>query len=376
MRDQTDVMSQPEWIHEPGPAPSEILVVDDDDQGRNVLGRILQSYGYVCHLATDSDEARQVLELMRPDLVLSDVRMPGESGITLLEYIRAEFPFLPVVLVSGIEGIDVAMGALELGAYGWVSKPFDANQVLIAVANALIRARLERQSRDYEERLEDAVRARTAELGETVEKLELSETELRRVTQDTILALTRAIERRDIETAHHIDRVSLYATVLATRLGLTHDECEMIREASPMHDVGKVGIPDGILLKPGPVTAAEFSVIKQHVALGHSILSRSQQPLLRLAADVAETHHERWDGEGYLQGLRGEEIPLAGRITAIADTFDALVSRRVYKPPVSLDNALAVIEAGRGTQFDPQLVDAFLDCRQDVSAIVAEHPDQ
>lgn len=368
-------MSQPEWIGEPGPAQAEILVVDDDEQGRNVLCRILKGYGYFCQLASDVREARHVLELMRPDLVLSDVRMPGDSGITLLEYIRAEFPFLPVVLVSGIEGIDVAMGALELGAYGWVSKPFDANQVLIAVANALIRARLERQSRDQEERLEQAVRDRTAELGDTVVKLERSETELRRVTQDTILALTRAIERRDIETAHHIERVSLYATVLARHLGLAHDECELIREASPMHDVGKVGIPDGILLKPGPVTAAEFSVIKQHVALGHSILSRSEQPLLRIAADVAETHHERWDGRGYLHGLRGEEIPLAGRITAIADTFDALVSRRVYKDSVPIERALEVIGEGRGTQFDPELVDVFLDCRADVAAIVAEHPD-
>jgi putative two-component system response regulator len=142
-----------------------------------------------------------------------------------------------------------------------------------------------------------------------------------------------------------------------------------------MHDVGKVGIPDGILLKPGPVTAAEFDVIKQHVALGHSILSRSEQPLLQLAADVAETHHERWDGAGYLRGLRGEEIPLAGRITAIADAFDALVSRRVYKPPVPVESALAVIREGRGKQFDPQLVDLFLACRADVAAIVADHPD-
>ncbi|HET6865209.1 MAG TPA: HD domain-containing phosphohydrolase [Solirubrobacteraceae bacterium] len=340
-------MSQPEWIREPDPAPAEILVVDDDEQGRGVLSRILQGYGYVCHVASDVGQARRVLELMRPDLVLSDVRMPGESGIVLLEYIRAEFPFLPVVLVSGIEGIDVAVGALELGAYGWVNKPFDANQVLIAVANALIRARLER-----------------------------SQAELHTANQDTLLALARAIERRDIATADHIERVSLYATVLAQRLGLPQEECELIREASPMHDVGKVGIPDGILLKPGPVTAAEFDVIKQHVALGHSILSRSEQPLLQLAADVAETHHERWDGSGYLQGLRGEEIPLAGRITAIADTFDALVSRRVYKDPIPLDSALVVIEEGRGKQFDPQLVDMFLACRADVAAIVADHPDR
>jgi putative two-component system response regulator len=279
-------------------------------------------------------------------------------------------------MISGIEGIDVATSALELGAYGWVSKPYDANQVLIAVANALIRARLERESREYEERLELAVQDRTAALADAIVRLERSESELRRVTRDTIMALTRAIERRDIETANHIERVSLYATVLAKKLGLEQDQCELIREASPMHDVGKVGIPDGILLKPGRVTAAEFSVIKQHVALGHSILARSDQPLLKLAAEVAETHHERWDGGGYLRGLRGEEIPLVGRITAIADTFDALVSRRVYKAPIPLDHALSVLAEGRGTQFDANLVDAFLDCRQDVEAIVAEHPDR
>src|SRR5579884_2154908 len=180
-------MSQPAWIAEPEPAPTEILVVDDDERDRKLLCRILKGHGYFCHLAADVREARRVLELMRPDLVVSDVRMPGESGIALLEYIRVEFPFLPVVLVSGIEGLDVAMGALELGAYGWVSKPFDANQVLIAVANALIRARLERQSRDQEARLEEAVRDRTAALGRTVKKLARSERELRRVTQDTIL---------------------------------------------------------------------------------------------------------------------------------------------------------------------------------------------
>lgn len=363
-------------ISEPGAAPAEVLVVDDDENGRVALSRILQTHGYVCHVASDPPEARRVLELMRPDLVLCDVRMPGGSGMGLLEYIRHEFPFLPVVMVSGIEAIGVATGALELGAYGWVSEPYDTNQILIAAANALIRARLERQSRDYEERLERTVRDRTAELADTVSQLERSEGELRRVTRDTILVLTRAIERRDIETANHIERVSLYATVLARRLGLPREQCEMIRAASPMHDVGKVGIPDGILLKPGRVTAAEFSVIKQHVALGHSILSRSEQPLLRLAADVAETHHERWDGQGYLQGLRGEEIPLPGRITAIADTFDALVSRRVYKAPVRLENALAVIDEGRGTQFDPQLVDLFLDCRADLAEIVTAHPDR
>jgi DNA-binding NtrC family response regulator len=168
-------MNQLNLIPDAMPTPTEVLVVDDDEIGRKMLSRILQGHGYVCRLASDAREARQVLEFVRPDLILSDVRMPGESGIALLEHIRTKLPCLPVVMISGIGGIDVANGALEVGAYGWVSKPYDASQVLIAVANALIRARLERESREYEQRLEQAVSDRTAQLAVTVAKLERSE---------------------------------------------------------------------------------------------------------------------------------------------------------------------------------------------------------
>jgi len=353
-----------------------ILVVDDDEQVRGVLSRILERHGHRCELAASADEARATLSRSRPDIVLSDVTMPGETGIALLEGIRHDFPELPVVMVSGLGGLDVATAALRLGAYGWVTKPFDASQVLIAVANALIRAGLEQQSRAYEEGLEQAVADRTAELRETVAKLELSEAALRLATEDTIGALTRAIERRDIETGDHIERVSRYATTLAIRVGLPDEQCSMIRAASPMHDVGKVGIPDGILLKPNRVSTAEFSVIKQHVDLGYAILSRSLQPLLMLAAEIALTHHERWDGAGYQNGLKGEEIPLSGRITALADTFDALVSRRVYKAPIPIDQAYEIIRENRGTQFDPDLTDSFLDCRDECASILAEYPDR
>jgi putative two-component system response regulator len=253
-----------------------------------------------------------------------------------------------------------------------VTKPFDTSQVLIAVANALIRARLECESHIYERRLESAVAVRTGELRATVAKLERSEADLRQLTEDAIAALTQAIERRDIETGDHIERVSRYATMLAGAAGVPEDRCQMIRAASPMHDVGKIGIPDRILLKPGRVTAAEFSVIKRHVEVGHAILSRSTQPLLRLAAEIARTHHERWDGQGYQIGLRGEEIPLEGRITAIADTFDALISRRVYKAPIPLERAFSVIRENRGTQFDPDLADVFLGCREEAAAIFSE----
>jgi putative two-component system response regulator len=352
-----------------------VLIVDDDAQVRLLVSRILERHGHRCDHAAHAAEARRMLANGRPDLLLCDVNMPGESGLELLEYLSGEFPGLPVVMLSGIGEVDVATGALELGAYGWVTKPFDAGQLVIAVANALIRAGLEEQSRVYEEQLEQTVAERTFELMQTVAQLEQSEEELRRVAEDTIAVLSRAIERRDIETGNHIERVSRFATLLAERHGLEPDRCGMIRAAAPMHDVGKVGVPDGILLKPGRVTRAEFSVIRQHVSLGHAILSQSPQPLLVLAAEIAYTHHERWDGTGYPEGLKGAAIPFEGRITAIADTFDALVTRRVYKPAVPLEEAYGIIVAERGRQFDPELVDLFLAHRDEAAAIFARLPE-
>jgi putative two-component system response regulator len=358
-----------------GVGRASVLVIDDDDQVRRAVTRILERYGHTCTTAADTRQAREELEISEPDIVLCDVRMPGESGLHFLARIREQRPNLPVVMLSGIGELNIATDALGLGAYGWLTKPFDSNQVLIAVSNALIRARLEEQSRAYEQRLEQAVLDRTRELGDTVVKLERSERELRRVTEDTIQALTRAIERRDIETGDHIARVSRYATMLARCAGMPEPLCERIRAASPMHDVGKVGVPDGILLKPGRVTPAEFDVIKQHVVLGHAILSRSTQPLLQLAAEIAYTHHERWDGRGYPSGLRADDIPFEGRITAIADTFDALVTRRVYKSAVPLERAYHVIREERGSHFDPELVDLFLEHRDEAAAIFADLPD-
>jgi putative two-component system response regulator len=198
---------------------------------------------------------------------------------------------------------------------------------------------------------------------------------LQHATRDTIEALTRAIERRDIETGQHTDRVSRYATLLAEAAGLPPDTCAMVRAAVPMHDVGKVGIPDGILLKPGQVTTAEYTVIKQHVSLGHEILSRSSQPLLTMAAEIAETHHERWDGQGYLRGLSGEDIPLIGRITAIADAFDAMVSPRVYKPAIPAEAAYQEIRDGAGGQFDPNLADLFVERKAQVHDVLVQVPE-
>jgi putative two-component system response regulator len=353
-----------------------ILVVDDDEQVRHTMARILAKYDYACRAVGAVAEARQALRDSAFDLVLCDVMMPDASGIELLHHIRSEFPELPIVMVSGIGDPTFAAGALDLGAYGYVTKPFEANQVLIAVANALRRARLETENAAYRAHLEEKVRERTADLSEALARVERSEEELRLSSEDTVRALSRAIEGRDVETGQHIERMSRYVALLAHHHGLSAEECELIRLASPMHDVGKIGVPDGILFKPGKLSTGEFEVIKQHPELGYEILAKSEQPLLVMAAAIARTHHERWDGAGYPQGLSGKGIPIEGRLAAVADVFDALVSRRVYKPALSLERSLEIMGEGRATQFDPDVVDLLLGNIDEVVAIQEQYQDE
>jgi putative two-component system response regulator len=301
--------------------------------------------------------------------------MPGESGYDLLREVRAQRPELPVVMVSGVADLGLAKLALELGALGYVTKPFQPSQVLVEVAGALRRAELEQENASYRMHLEELVEERTADLRAALEKVARSERLLRSSSDELVQALSQAIEGRDIETGQHIARMSRYTTLLARATGFDDDECEQIRLASPMHDVGKIGIADGILFKPGVLTDAEYGVIQQHANLGYDILAKSELPLLRLAATIARTHHERWDGGGYPFGLAGEEIPIEGRMTAVADVFDALVSRRVYKPAMPLEQALDIMRKGRGTQFDPELLDAFLDQLEAIEVIRSEYTD-
>ncbi len=345
-----------------------ILVVDDDQQVREMLARILATHEHECTTVESVDDARSVLDDPACELVLCDMMMPGESGFDLLRELATEESEIPVVMVSGVHDVGLATLALELGAYGYVTKPFEPNQVLIAVANALRRAELEIENASYRMHLEEMVDARTADLAE-------ARTQLRVASEEMVNALSQAIEGRDIETGYHIARMSRYTALIAQRAGLDDDTCEQLRLASPMHDVGKISIADGILFKPGPLTPAERTVMEQHADAGYTILAKSEHPLLQLAASIARTHHERWDGDGYPLGLAGDAIPLEGRITAIADVFDALVSRRVYKAAMPMDRAIEIMREGRGTQFDPDLLDLFLDSMDEVEAIQREYVD-
>jgi putative two-component system response regulator len=352
-----------------------ILIVDDEEPIRRLLGYLLEPHGYRVTLAGESREARQQLDKASYALVLCDVNMPGESGMDLVRHILAQYPTTAVIMVTGLDSPVLANAALEMGAFGYVIKPFEANEVLINVANALRRRKLEIENAMHREHLEEVVRTRTIALQQALEWLERSEKELRLSREETIQRLAIAAEYRDSSTAQHIKRMSHYCELLARRYGLSPDRCDLIRTASPMHDIGKIGTPDHVLLKPGKFTPEEFKVITQHTEIGYRILAGSDSDLLKVAAVIAWTHHERYDGTGYPRGLVGEDIPLEGRITAIADNFDALTTQRVYKPAFEFDHAKDLMLRERGKHFDPNLLDIFFSSMDDIQRIYDQFAD-
>ena len=346
-----------------------ILVVDDEESIRKLLARLLGAQGYECLTAESAAEARRLLAENAIALVLSDVNMPGESGFDFAHEVHLDYPDTAVVLVTGVDDRRFAEAALAGGAYGYILKPFKANELLINVVNALRRRALELENRNNRDRLEQIVLERTGALRETITRLEASESEARRLREETIRRLSWAAEFRSQETGQHIVRMSLYCALLARLHGFDAERAELIRIASPMHDVGKIGIPDRILLKPGALTPAEREVMEEHAQMGHRILAGSDVELLDLAALMALTHHERIDGGGYPRGLAGDDIPIEGRIAAVADVFDALTSDRVYRRAYQPEEARELMLEGRGTQFDARLLDLFFAAFDDVLAI-------
>ena len=354
---------------------TKLLIVDDEEPVRRALERILERRGYECTTAKDAVTAREALAGDSFALVLSDVNMPGESGLQLIKTTVVDHPDTATVMCTGLDDADLARTAIEIGAYGYIVKPFEPNEILIAVMNALRRRALEIENRHHREHLEDMVKARTSELWTAISDLERTQKELRLSREETIERLSVAAEFKDMETATHIRRMSLYCALLAERMGFDAARCEQIRLASQMHDVGKIGIPDHILSKPGPLTAEEWKIMKQHSAIGHRILSNSGSDLLNLAAVIALTHHERMDGTGYPQGLVEDDLPVEGKIAAVADVFDALTTNRVYRKAFSLGEALEIMRQGKGDHFDPKILDCFFDAMDRVLGIKELHGD-
>ena len=339
-----------------------ILIVDDEDSNVELLRRILEPAGYEhVHDTRDPRSVAALLDELDPDLLLLDLLMPGMDGHEVLEVVRAATPedaYLPVLVLTSDNTRDARRRALSGGARDYLTKPLSPSEVRARVRNLLETRMLYQELRVQNTELEQRVRART---------LELEDARLQ-----TLSRLARAAEYRDDATGHHTRRVGRAAALVAAELGWSADDVEMMRLAAPLHDVGKIGIPDGILLNDGPLSPAEFEVMRSHCSIGADILSGSEVPLLRLAAEIALTHHERWDGLGYPSGLVGEEIPLSGRIVAVVDTYDALTHPRPYKEAWSADEAIEDILRGSGERFDPDVVVAFRTLSG--SALAAELP--
>jgi putative two-component system response regulator len=328
---------------------SRILIVDDQPSNVALLEGILQEGDFTCyHSITDSREVLPAFLEYLPDLVLLDLQMPFLNGFEVMKQLRAcrePSEYLPILVLTADITSESKRRALSEGAMDFLTKPFDATEVDLRIRNLLQTRCLHLQLQSQKEILDQKVRERTAELEAT--QLEILE------------RLALAAEYRDDDTGEHTRRVGTSAAHIAETLGWQAGAIELISRAAPLHDVGKIAISDSILLKPGKLTPEEFERMKLHTELGARILSGGQFPLLQLAEQIARTHHERWDGKGYL-GLCGEAIPIAGRIVAVADVFDALTSERPYKRAWTRADAIEEIQRQSGRQFDPHVVEAFL----------------
>ena len=338
---------------------SGVLIVDDDPALRSWAQRTLSPQGYATELAADANEARAALDREDFEVALLDVNLPGESGIELLAHVRVQHPTLAVLMVTGEDDLGLATTAIELGAYGYLVKPVRAGELLINVATALHRRRREAELLRRFERLEGHGPDTAGALRRALDASRLSPDVALAFQSDTMRRLLRLAEFRDDQTGQHMLRMGRYCEILALQLGMSEERCAKLRLASELHDIGKVGIPDGILLKPGKLTLSEYDVMKTHADIGYRLLADSSAELMRLAATVAHTHHEHWDGRGYPRGLAGEDIPIEGRIAAVADVFDALTSDRIYRPAFPVGLAVAMMESERDRHFEPALLDAL-----------------
>lgn len=381
--DLGDTLSLEDVIIKPAEAPTppgssgkdkpepldQILVVDDDDGIRQLLVSQIKAVGYPCRSAVNGEEALDLaIADPRPALVVSDVQMPGLSGIELLQRLKQLDPHLQVVMVSGHHDMAVVRQALRDGAYDYLIKPFELEELANTVDRALQHYHLLKQNEAYRHNLEKMVKAQTREI---IQTRDLS-----------LITLAKLAESRDNDTGLHLERMSEYSRRLAEEVArtgtygdlVTDDFIHQLHRSSPLHDIGKVGIPDAILLKPAALTEAEFLVMQQHTTIGGDTLrsvieTHAGHTFLVMAMEIAYSHHERWDGGGYPNGIAESKIPISARIVTLADAYDAITSQRPYKQAFDHEEAVRRITRDRGLHFDPVLVDAFLACHRDFETI-------
>jgi putative nucleotidyltransferase with HDIG domain len=333
--------------------PDRILVVDDEEPIREIVASMLGTAGYACKQAASGMEALSVLTSGEEfELMLSDLMMADLDGIGLLERTKEKYPDMPVVMVTAVHDISVALAAIRNGAYDYLLKPFEREQLLNTVSRALENRRLKVENRTYQTNLESLVKARTDQLQAAMANLERS-------YDITLETLGDALDLKDRETEGHSKRVTAFTIAIARAMGLPREQINTIARGAFLHDIGKIAIPDKILNKPGKLTKEEMDVMQEHAYHGFQIVKKI--PFLNEAADIVYSHQERFDGTGYPRGLKGEQIPLGARIFSVADTLDAITSDRIYRAAQTLPAAKEEIKRWAGRQFDPEVVSVFLE---------------
>jgi putative two-component system response regulator len=356
--------------------PPRAMVVDDETLVRRALRRILEGEGFEVEEAENGAEGLALLQDSL-DVVLLDVQMPVMDGFEFLRRLRGHerLSGLPVVMVTGWDSKEDRLKAAEYGANDFIGKPFEVAEVRVRAGAQLRLKRAMDRLKRHGELLEAEVRRRTAALQGALRREREAREELHEAHLDTIRRLVLAAEFKDNSTAEHIGRIGGYCTILARGLGMQGEELEQVGPACSLHDIGKIGMPDAILLKRGPLNMEERAIMQEHTMVGARILNDAAAPILRVGASVALTHHERWNGTGYPMGLKGTEIPLLGRICAVADVFDALTTQRPYREAVSNEEAYAHIRLARGVDLDPQIVDVFFEHLSEIETAQAANPD-
>jgi putative two-component system response regulator len=353
-----------------GANDASILIIDDDPAIHRMIGRIFRRSRYDFHSAYSGREGLEHLQHRSPDLILLDLSMPGMGGFDVADRIRNDFEMLhiPVIILTGMGGTEVLTRALGEYADDFISKTAEQAEIIARVEYHLKRKRILDQMHSEKISLDNIVSLKSSQLALAMERLKDASLEV-------IWRLTAASEYRDNETGAHIKRMSHYAAAIARQLGLRKKTVDVILYAAPMHDIGKIGIPDSILLKPGALDDAEWEMMRRHTVIGANILEGSKIGFVRMGRIIALTHHERWDGRGYPNGLKGRKIPLVSRIVALADVFDALTSARPYKKAFSIERANQIIAESSGSHFDPDVVDAFFAIQETILEIKATFQD-
>lgn len=341
-----------------------LLIVDDEQMIRDLLAATLERENYTCFLSSNAEEGLDILKTRNIDLALLDVMMPGISGLEMLRELKSASPDTMVLMITALSDMETALSCIHLGADDYITKPFSIDNIVVKAKNALDKRRLIIENRKYQHELELKVLEQTKQIRAAMEEINIS-------YESTLTALVRSLDAREKEVGSHSERVMNYTLLLARHMGIGEPDLTIISKGALLHDIGKIGISDNILLKPGKLTPEEWVEMKKHPQVGYEILNDIK--FLKGASEFILTHHERFDGLGYPNGLKGSQIPLSARMFALIDTMDAMTSNRVYRKALPFSKVIDEVMRYKGTQFDPELVDEFLKIPKERWEEVAGH---